>query len=212
MPLRLPVRRLSPVELAPRLAAGDRRSGPLLYRPTCPRCDACRALRIEVEQFDWRCRLRRILRRNYRRLHVELGPPLADARRVALYNAHLEGRGLAREAPMDLERYRQSLTESCCDSFELRYLLDGQLVGVAIGDRASDALSAVSCYYDPGLRALSLGTYSILKQLELARAWGLRWLYLGLYVIGCDAMAYKATFHPHEQLEGERWVRKERPA
>lgn len=206
-PFRLPVRPLRREELAIRLAEGDRRNGPLLYRPSCPSCDACRAIRIDVDAFVERERHRRALRRNDALLEVELGPPRADAQRVRLYNAHLAMRGLARGAPMDLEGYRQFLTQSCCDTFELRYLLDGELVGVAITDRASDSLSSVYCYYDPLHAKLGLGTYSILKQIELARQWGLRWVYLGLFVVGSESMAYKATFVPNEQLIDGAWTR-----
>ena len=52
LPLRLPIRHLRPAELAERLAAGDRRQGVLLYRPTCPTCSACEAIRLEVDRFQ----------------------------------------------------------------------------------------------------------------------------------------------------------------
>lgn len=206
-PFRLPVRPLRREELAARLADGDRRNGPLLYRPSCPTCDACRPIRLDVQTFEPRARHRRSLRQNDERLEVEIGPARADGQRVRLYNAHLAGRGLSRGAPMDLEGYRQFLTQSCCDTFEIRYRYRDELVGVAITDRASDSLSSVYCYYDPEHANLGIGTYSILKQIELARASGLRWVYLGLYVVGSEAMAYKATFVPNEQLVGGEWVR-----
>lgn len=209
-PFRLPVRPLRRDELSRRLAEGDRRNGPLLYRPNCPACDACRAIRIDVRDFAFRERHRRCLRKNDSRLEVDIGPPRSDAHRVRLYNAHLAGRGLMRSGPMDLGGYRQFLTQSCCDSFELRYRLNGTLVGVAITDRANDALSSVYCYYDPEHASLGIGTYSVLKQIELARAWGLRYVYLGLYVIGCEAMEYKAAFLPHEQLVDGAWLRIDR--
>ena len=86
----------------------------------------------------------------------------------------------------------------------------GNWSGVAIADRASDALSAVYCFYDPDRGALSLGTYSILKQIALCRSWGLRYLYLGLYVGDCNAMRYKARYMPHERLVAGVWQRFER--
>ncbi|HYJ08439.1 MAG TPA: arginyltransferase, partial [Polyangiaceae bacterium] len=75
-----------------------------------------------------------------------------------------------------------------------------------IVDRSSEALSAVYCYYDPAHERLGLGTYSILKQLELCRMWGLRYLYLGLYIAESVHMRYKARFQPHERLLDGRWV------
>lgn len=139
-------------------------------------------------------------------MRVEVGPTLCDATRVELYNAHAFGRSLARdETPMDEDRYARFLTQTCCDSFEMRYYLGERLVGVAITDRAADSLSAVYCYYDPLLPKLSIGTFSILEQLELCKANGLTYLYLGLYVVGSETMAYKARFLPHEQRIDGAW-------
>jgi arginine-tRNA-protein transferase len=89
--------------------------------------------------------------------------------------------------------------------------VEAELAGVAIVDRADNSLSAVYCYYDPAHQRLSLGTYSILKQIELCQSWGLRYLYLGLYIGDCDKMAYKAGFLPHERLVNGRWRGFEKP-
>ena len=47
---------------------------------------------------------------------------------------------------------------------------------------------------------------------EACRAWGLRYLYLGLYVADCRHLAYKARFLPHERLIQGEWRRFDRPA
>jgi arginyl-tRNA--protein-N-Asp/Glu arginylyltransferase len=206
LPFRLPVRALSGEELDKRLEAGDRRNGPLLYKPSCPSCRACEPIRIDAYRFGLRERHRRTLRRGDRELAIEIGPTVATEDRVALYNLHLETRGLSQTGPrMDLEGYRHFLVESCCNSFEIRYYHEGRLAGVAVTDRGARSLSAVYCYYDTTLSHLGIGTYSILKQLELCRHYGLRHLYLGLYVEGCEAMGYKARFYPHERLVDGKW-------
>ena len=90
-----------------------------------------------------------------------LASPLLDSRRLWLYNAHKQARGLSDgQPPIDAEGYRDFLVSTCCDSFELRYRLDGELMGVAIVDRSRHALSAVYCYYDPDCERLSIGTFS----------------------------------------------------
>ncbi len=212
LPLRLPMRRLRPVELAQRLAAGDRRQGLLLYRPNCPRCAACEAIRIDVHEFRPSKTQRRIARRGDAALETAIGRPVTTAEKVVLYNSHKVERGLLiGDGLIDEEGYEQFLVESCTDTIELCYRLDGRLVGVAIADRAADALSAVYCFYDPDCAALSIGTYSVLKQIALCRTWGLRYLYLGLYVGGCRAMRYKAHYLPHERLVGGVWRTFERP-
>ncbi len=51
LPLRMPLSRLGPEQFDQQLAEGDRRTGPLLYRPQCPTCDACEAIRVPVDRF-----------------------------------------------------------------------------------------------------------------------------------------------------------------
>ncbi|HEY4158655.1 MAG TPA: arginyltransferase [Polyangiaceae bacterium] len=207
MPLRIPARVLDREELERRLSSGDRRQGIFLYRTSCPGCQACEPIRIEVAKFHASRAQRRVLERGDRSLSVEIAEPLADERRVALYNAHKEGRGLSsgRDA-IDLDGYREFLAVSCCETFELRYSFAGQLVGVALVDRSREALSAVYCYYDPRVEKLSIGTFSILKQVELCRLWRLEYLYLGLYIADSPRMRYKARFRPHQRRINGQWL------
>jgi len=206
MPLRLPARPLSREELDERLEAGDRRQGFVLYRTHCPQCVACEPIRIAAGDYTPTKSQRRILQRGDAELKVLIGPPQVDGRRVDIYNEHKSGRGLNDgQPPIDAEGYRDFLVSTCCESFELSYHLDGELVGVAIVDRGQRSLSAVYCCYDPAASRLSIGTYSILKQLELCRSWSLEYLYLGLYIAECDAMLYKARYRPHQRLVDGAW-------
>jgi len=207
LPLRLPLRSLRWAEWDRHLAAGDRRHGPVLYRPSCPGCAACEAIRIDVPAFSFSRNHRRLLRRTGALVSVEVARPQLSAGRISLYEKHLEGRGLrlADHTPMTPARYRSFLVESCCDSIELRYTLGDRIVGVAITDRGARALSAHYTYYDPELEHLGLGTFSILTQIELCRRWGLDHLYLGLYIEQNASMRYKARFRPHERLLRGQW-------
>lgn len=213
LPLRLPVRGLTRDELGLRLAAGDRRQGRLLYRTACPSCKACQPIRLDMEHFRPNKSQRRALERGDEVLDVDIGPPVVDAQRIELYNRHKKGRQLSsggRET--SLEAYRSFLGESCCETFEMRYYLDGSLIGLAIVDRADTALSAVYFYWDPHASPLSPGTYSIMKQVELCKRLELRYLYLGLYIADCKAMAYKGRYLPHQRLIDGTWEQFERPA
>ncbi len=206
LPLRLPLRPLTRAELDVRLEQGDRRQGLLLYRTACPSCAACEPIRIPVADMRWGWTLRRVFRRGERVVRTELGPLQASPEKLALYNKHKRGRDLlGGERELEMDGYRPFLGESCCDSFEMRYFHDGRLVGVAIVDRGAASLSAVYTFFDPDLAHLSLGTYSILKQVDLCRRWGLPHLYLGLYIADCPTMVYKARFLPHERLLDGAW-------
>ena len=143
---------------------------------------------------------------------IEIGPPKLDDRRVELYNRHKLLRGLGDENGLiDRDGYMAFLVETCCDSFEMRFFREALLVGVSVVDRGDTSLSAMYCYYDPELKNLSIGTYAILKQIEICRQRDMRFLYLGLYVEGSPTMAYKARFYPHQQRRDGRWMRIQKP-
>jgi arginyl-tRNA--protein-N-Asp/Glu arginylyltransferase len=206
MPLRLPARALSRAEFDQRLFEGDRRQGVVLYRTSCPACDACEPIRLVADQTVLNRSQRRVWRTTGSIVQVERGEPRVDAQRVALYNRHKQERGLGDgRDPLDRLGYAEFLASTCCETFELRYSIDGRTVGVAIVDRGAEALSAVYCYYDPDYSKLSLGTFSVLVQLSLCEEWGLRYLYLGLYIRESATMRYKGNFRPHERLIGGRW-------
>jgi arginine-tRNA-protein transferase len=211
LPLRLPLARLSRAQLDERLAQGERRQGRLVYRTECPTCDACEPIRIPVRDYRLSKTERRIFRNGQRVIQTELAKVESDERRASLYNRHKQLRGLSHDGgPISAAGYAAVLADSCCDSFELRYRIGGELIGVAIVDRGERSLSAVYCYYDPSYGRFSPGVYSILYQLELCRRWGLPHLYLGLTIEGCKAMTYKRRYLPHERLIGGEWQRFER--
>lgn len=206
LPLRLPSRPITREEFAGHLARGDRRQGQLLYRPNCPLCTACQPIRLNTGTFAPSRTHRRVFRHGENYFRTTIGPPTCTPDKVMLYNRHKVERGLMiGEDMIDSFGYEQFLVSTCADTIELTYHHDGDLVGLAVVDRASDALSAVYCFFDPDYGQHSPGTYSVLKLISLCREWQLRDLYLGLYVVACPAMAYKATFLPHERLINGVW-------
>lgn len=212
MPVRLPLRPLAASETDERLADGDRRHGRFLYRPECPACRACEALRIDLESFAPSRGLRRVERRGDRELEVEIGRPRVDDERLHLFDRHkrLRGLDLRGEGPIGRTAYTRFLVDRPGEAAELRLRHQGRLVAVAVTDLGETALSAVYTYFDPDLARLSLGTYAVLRQARWARETGRRWLYLGLYVAGNRHMAYKARFLPHERRVAGVWRRFER--
>ena len=207
LPMRMPIRPLKAEETDARFAEGSRRHGVFLYRPTCSRCQACEAIRVDVDRFVPGRTHRRILRRNDALFRVEVGRPAVCSTRLELYEKHRYGRDLVGELrPRITARiYRDFLVESCVDSYEVRLILQGTLIGVSIVDRAARSLSAVYCYFDPQHERLSPGTYAILKEIELCRRWDLQHLYLGLYIAENRHMSYKGRFVPHERLVDGKW-------
>lgn len=188
------------------MEAGYRRAGSLYYKTQCPACSACEPLRLDVQRFQLSRSFRRIVQRTSQ-LRFELGEPEADERRVELFNLHRRVRKLSRsESDLSLYEYQSFLMNAPNPSLELRIWQAEELVSVAITDIGQNCLSAVYCYFNPDLAELSLGTLSILKQIEFAQANSLQWLYLGFYVAANQHLCYKARFKPHQRRVGDRWL------
>ena len=181
-----------------------RRSGNHVYMPVCPGCNACQPIRVDIGLFKPRIDQRRCAQRNAD-LTVTWQERGADEERRALYTRYqvtIHGRG-TNDGDLD------SLVEDGGISGGELHARDanGQLLAVSIVDRFNDALSSVYCYYHPDHARRSLGTFMILSEIAQCRSQHLDWLYLGFYVEGCDKMAYKARYRPHELLVDGEWRR-----
>lgn len=205
MPLRLPVG-MTPRDFDLRLEQGDRRSGFFLYRTACPNCCACEPIRIRVADFVPRENQRRAWKRGNELLLSEIGEPQVDEERVELFNRHKSGRGLDRgERSQSADDYQEFLTDTCAQTIEIAYRTEGRLVALAIADLGEKAMSAVYTFFDPTFRGVSLGTFSIMKEIDLCRQMRFSFLYLGYYVAANPHMQYKARFTPHERRIDGIW-------
>ncbi|MBI5365735.1 MAG: arginyltransferase [Planctomycetes bacterium] len=189
---------MTPGEYLALLDQGYRRMGRYVYRPRCAGCSECRPLRIPIAGF-LPSRTQRRIRRANADLEVTVGEPVADAERVKLHNRH--GGERLNNPSIDLADYAEIFADSPVPTVEVAYRLGGRLVALAILDRLGAAHSAVYTFFDPDLSARSLGTYSVLWQIEHARAAGAAWLHLGFHVAGSTTMVYKANFRPCEKLD-----------
>jgi arginine-tRNA-protein transferase len=140
-------------------------------------------------------------------LRVKIGEPVIDQNRVRLFNLHRDVRGLSSgDSALDHQSYAEFLTDTCCHTVEFSYWHENKLVAVAIADLGQVAVSAVYCFYDPAFKLLSLGTYSVLREIEFCRETGRRYLYLGFFIAESPHMSYKARFRPHQRLVDGIWT------
>jgi arginine-tRNA-protein transferase len=210
-PARVPTEPLSPEQLDLLLEEGDQRVGGTVFRTECPFCTACEPVRIDIAGFVPSRSQRRVIRRNAD-LVVQLGSPELSRRRVALWNRHRRARGLLTEhSRRDPVAYQEWLVDSCAPTTEVRYLLGDRLVAVSLLDLGRTSGNSAYHYFDPAQADRSLGVFSVLHEIELCRARGMRWYYLGLWVSDCSALRYKSSYHPHERLIRGRWVPQVRP-
>lgn len=179
--------------------AGFRRSGTVFYQMACPSCRSCRSIRVPVGEFLPGRGQRRVRRRN-RDLHLAFGRPELTHEKHRLFGRYLASRHEG-EMSDDREALEDFLYRSPTDTLEMCYRdPQGALLGVGICDVTPAALSSVYFYFDPLEGKRSLGTYSMLMEIETAGALGLPWYYPGYWVQGCRKMEYKARLRPSEYL------------
>lgn len=186
---------------------GFRRSHEILYRPTCPACQACVPVRVVVASFAPSRSLRRITHRNAGLIATE-GPALATAEQYDLFHRYQRQRhGDGDMALMTSDDYRDLIEESPVETQIIEFRdSGGTLVAAGLVDCLSDGLSAIYLFFDPTLEANSLGTHLIVWMIEETRRRGLEYLYLGYWIAESPKMSYKARFQPLEALGHAGWL------
>ena len=79
---------LTAAEYQARLLANWRRFGGMLFRPRCPRCNACRSLRVLVDRFRPNRSQRRCAKLNAQPLELRIGTPTVSADKLRLYDRY----------------------------------------------------------------------------------------------------------------------------
>lgn len=184
---------------------GFRRSGEYVYRPRCPRCEACQPARIPAADFVPNRSQRRNWKRN-RDLTVTIRPGEYNEEQYLLYRRYIHSRH--KEGGMDVdsvEQYLAFLTSSWSDTDFVEFRKDDRLLAVAVVDRFSTGLSAVYTFFEPEAQQRGLGTYAVLWQMEEARRRQYEHVYLGYYIEQSPKMAYKKRYRPLEVFVDGQW-------
>ena len=184
---------------------GFRRSGGHLYRPHCRDCKACIPTRILVDEFSPRRNQRRIAARNAD-LTIRVEPAVFNRRFYDLYTRYVRERHADGEMyPPSTDQFRSFLLSQWSNSLFLCSYLGDELLAVAVTDQQPAGVSALYTFFEPAEHERSLGTWSILKQVEFCREAGLPHLYLGYWIRESRKMRYKTSFRPVEIFRDEEW-------
>ncbi|MCK9171169.1 MAG: arginyltransferase [Treponema sp.] len=211
------------------LAEGFRRADDFVYRADCPDCRQCIPIRIAVPDFKPSKSQRRVLSHN-EDITIRITQNPADfitTEKVKLYCAYdrrhnphetkTSDAGRAELMQMNGVHECASAVEgvrvSYSGTFNMEYRMTsdgntpGKLIGVGIVDAGADSLSSNYFYYDisPGIMKRSIGTYSILREIDLCRRLGFGWYYLGYWLADCRKMVYKSAYNPHQLFTGGSW-------
>jgi len=187
------------------IARGWRRFGKYFFHPICNGCNECKSVRIDVQSFKPSKSQRKAINRNKETKIIVQKPTMTDAH-IYLYNkyhAYKHQKDDWTHRNISQREYYENFVDGAHDfGKEVLYVVDGHLVGVDLIDILDDGISSIYFYYDPDFPRHSLGTYSLIYQINLAKALKLPYVYLGYWVEGCKAFAYKPNFKPQDILDG----------
>ena len=184
---------------------GWRRFGAMFFRPICQECNKCESFKIDVKNFEFSKSQRRVLRKSSH-IKMYIQEPKVSTEHLKLfekYHLHMKDKRAWAHETTDAKHYYASFVHGHGDfGYEILYYHEDKLIGVDLVDILPNGISSIYFYYDPDFEKLSLGTYSMLQQVQLAQKNNLEWIYMGYYVQGCQSLEYKSRYTPYKILEG----------
>ena len=182
---------------------GFRRSGHIFYQNQCKGCESCIPIRILANNFVPSKSQKKIWRRN-QDLRLVASASHFDNEAFEIYERFTKGRY---NSSATAEEFQQFLVKTAVDTQMVKYYEGDQLVAVSWLDILYESVSSVYFAFGPAQSRRSLGTFGVLKEIELCQALGKPYLHLGFWVDNCNAMSYKAKFYPHQFLIDDEWSR-----
>lgn len=186
------------------LERGWRRFGHMHFIPECKNCDECKTIRIDINKFKFSKSQKRVINKN-KNTEVYIQKPSISVDHLNLfdkYHTHMQDKKQWKYDPSTPEEYYRSYVSGANDyGKEILYFVDEKLVGVALIDLLPSGISAIYCYYDHDYEHLSLGKYSILAQISIAKQQNIPYLYLGYWIKDHFSMGYKEDYKPFEVLQ-----------
>ncbi len=184
---------------------GWRRFGSMFFRPICETCTQCESLKVDVKNFVYSKSQRRVKRKNAEtKMHVRKPKVTQDHLDLfEKYHLHMKDKREWAHNQTDAKHYFASFVHGHGDfGYEILYFIDDKLVGIDLVDILPNGISSIYFFYDPDYEQYSLGTYSMLQQIQIAKDNDLEWIYMGYYVKECQSLAYKSRYSPYKTLEG----------
>ncbi|EAI2977470.1 arginyltransferase [Campylobacter jejuni] len=184
---------------------GWRRFGRYFSRPICKDCKECLSLRILVDEYQFSRSERRVINKNTN-TKIILRKPLLSNEHLFLYDKYhrfMEEKKSWKRYDLNFRQYYNLYVDGFMNfGYELAFYVEDKLVCVDFIDRLEDGISSIYCFYDPEFSYLSLGKFSLLSEIEIAKKEKLKYIYLGYFVKKCQSLSYKADYTPNEILKG----------
>jgi len=198
----------SPIRMHDTLSTeGFRRSHGILYKPACPSCERCIAVRVILAKFNPTRSQKRVLLWN-KNLSIKKQSAIATSEQFEIFSSYQKSRHIGGDmSKMDFNDYKAMIEETLINTSIIEFReSSGRLLAVLLVDELRDGMSAVYSFYDPHERKCSLGVFMILWLIFDARGTFKDYVYLGFWVKGAKKMEYKNKFQPLEYYTKNGWV------
>ncbi|EKI5298603.1 arginyltransferase [Campylobacter jejuni] len=186
---------------------GWRRFGRYFSRPICKDCDECLSLRILVNEYNFSRSERRVVNKNIN-TKVILRTPNLSNEHLFLYDKYyrfMEEKKNWKRYDLSFKQYYNLYVDGFMNfGYELAFYIEDKLVCVDLIDILEDGISSIYCFYDPDFSYFSLGKFSLLNEIQIAKKMNLDYIYLGYFVKKCQSLSYKADYTPNEILKGTK--------
>lgn len=184
---------------------GFRHSRDLFYTSECDGCDQCIPMRIDPLLFKPSKKQRHIFNKNSD-VVLEVRFPELTEEISDIYRRYMQFQH-PNSIQTDPEKSLEALFVKLPSSAEILYRLGSRIIGVTLADILPEkALSSVYHFFDPDFAKRSIGTFSMIAEIQLTALLHIPFFYPGLWVPDCPKMKYKALFRPHQlRIHGE-WI------
>lgn len=186
------------------LEHGWRRFGLMHFVPECKNCTKCISMRIDVANYKFSKSEKRVIAKN-KDTKIYIQSPSLTVDHLKLYDDYHKHMNIKKNwtyTPIEPNEYMRSYVEGKEKyAKEFLYMRDDKLIGVALVDVLPKSISSIYCYYDHKYSDLSIGKYSILAQIKIAKELNIPYIYLGYWIKNHFSMGYKESYTPYEILK-----------
>lgn len=163
---------LSPARLDRYLAAGWFRSASMLFRSKLLCLDgevlSPVNIRVKLENYEFKKRFRKLLRQNKQRFRTFIRPMQIDEAKESLYELQKHKfKGFVIDTLEDF-MLAGSFFDSVFDTYEISVYDEEKLVATSLFDIGKKSIASIIALHDPEYQKYSLGTYTMLCEIEYA--------------------------------------------
>lgn len=200
-----PDKPLQPEELDQFLASGYRPSGQSIYTSDYLRTEeedgvyGCIQLRLPLKSFRFKKRHRRLLSKNANYFRAEIAPAsLPDEAMYEVNRRYMVEHPEKSRADVEFHLVSEHTGERVLNTHCLKVFLKDRLVAFSFFDVGRHTVYTKAGIYDPAFSHFSLGTYTLLLELQWAFAQQYDYYHPGYYAPEYPVFNYKLNFGPAE--------------